>query len=192
MTFSNAKGQISTGDQYQSSMAPASISASSSWNLQAVEKEYAEVMRNRIGSHGGGGGRSISATPIAAARRGQHTAPRTPRTLNSGQKRFFDLTSSGRIGSGGGDEEINETIVSVFYMANKVGAAVFNTASCKLSLFNDMPDGKPNFEILGNLMSQTNPDHVITSARLDEDFRNETILSAVSNYLNLLKVANSL
>ena len=52
-----------------------------------------------------------------------------------------------------------------------MGAAVFNTATSKLALFDDIPDAKPNFEILANLINQTYPDHVIASSRLDEDFR---------------------
>lgn len=70
------------------------------------------------------------------------------------------------------EDEAEETLLSVFHGGNRVGAALYNSLTCKLSLLNDIPDGKPGFEILESLFHQTDPDHVIVSARQDEAFRN--------------------
>ena len=65
----------------------------------------------------------------------------------------------------------DDIMLSVFYGGGKLGAAMFNTASRKLSLLSDISDGKPDYEILRSLIYQTNPDIVITSARHEEGFR---------------------
>ena len=66
----------------------------------------------------------------------------------------------------------DEIMLSVFYGGGKLGAAMFNSASRKLSVLSDISEGKPDYEILRSLIYQTNPDIVITSARHEEGFRN--------------------
>ena len=42
-------------------------------------------------------------------------------------------------------KDVDETIMCVFYGEGKLGAGVYHTATNKLGLFYDLPDGKPNY-----------------------------------------------
>ena len=43
-------------------------------------------------------------------------------------------------------EDLEETFLCVFYGKGRLGAAAYNTLTCKLSLFNDMPDAPPYYK----------------------------------------------
>ena len=82
---------------------------------------------------------------------------------------------------------MDEVILSVFYGEGKLGAASYHTATNKLGLFHDLPDGKPGYSVLCSLVQQTCPDYIVTSVRLGQQF-----LHCLEVSTSLIKKSNNL
>ena len=76
---------------------------------------------------------------------------------------------------------MDEVILSVFYGEGKLGAASYHTATNKLGLFHDLPDGKPGYSVLCSLIQQTCPDYIVTSVRLGQQFLHCLEVSALGS-----------
>ena len=65
-------------------------------------------------------------------------------------------------------EQEEERILSICYAGGNLGAALFNTYTCKLELLRDIPDLSPSYEMLTSLVYQVEPDIILVSARQDQ------------------------
>ena len=70
-------------------------------------------------------------------------------------------------------EDTEETFLSLFFGSGRLGAAFYEAATCRLSLFRDTPDGEPDWDIMRGLVHQTGPQHVIISTRRDPSFQDQ-------------------
>jgi hypothetical protein len=70
-------------------------------------------------------------------------------------------------------EDTEETFLCLFLGAGRLGAALYEAATCRLSLFRDTPDGEPDWDILRGLVHQASPQHVIVSTRQDQAFQGQ-------------------
>lgn len=149
----------------------------SSWSIQNLDS-WKEKETTPSGSNpdlSSGFGRSRSSKSL----RSVNSVPSQPTRVGSGGLSVSNNTADFRNSVGdfnlrsSNEEDSEENLLSLFFGGGRLGGALYNTLTCKLSLFNDLPDAGPDFEILSSLIHQTAPDHVIYSARQDETFRNK-------------------
>ena len=94
-------------------------------------------------------------------------SPRTP--AHSEASRSSNTKGGAASAPAGGEgEETEERILSIFFTANNLGAAVYTRETAKLELLKDIPDDPDSFEMLKALVLQVNADFVLVSARHDD------------------------
>ena len=91
-------------------------------------------------------------------------SPRTPADSEGSSS----SSNQGAAATEGEGEESEERILSIFFTANNLGAALFTRETAKLELLKDIPDDPDSFERLKALLQQVNADFVLVSARQDD------------------------
>ena len=91
-------------------------------------------------------------------------SPRTPSVSRPKEAGTSSATAGVREEEG----EPDEKILSIFFTANNLGAALYTRETSKLELLKDIPDDSESFEILDALLRQVKADSVLVSARQEE------------------------